>query len=307
VGLEPFYPRNVVTELIYISRDVADYTAFRIPATFSSAHAYGGTMVTSIPLLLGAWQQRRHARVDTLVLLGGLIAAVLGVFVAAARVNAVVLFLLLIVALPSFLMRANALRVATLILVVAGIGWVVSNEVRLQRFATLQDTEFVQQRIGGSVNETFFDVAGRYPLGNGLGGGGTSLPYFLEHRSAGNTTVVENHYAYVLLEQGVPGLVLWVLFLIWVLVPRSSRANSQWRLALLCTRALVAAFLVVGLIGLGLFVSIPQSAMMLLGMGWLAARELPSRTEVQPRMTRAPLAPPPPPAGTAPVGLAANG
>src|SRR6202022_931206 len=107
-------------------------------------------------------------------------------------------------------------------------------------------------------------VAGRYPLGNGLGGGGTSLPYFLEHRNAGNTTVVENHYAYVLLEQGVPGLVLWVLFLIWVLVPRSSRANSQWRLALLCTRALVAAFLVVGLIGLGLFVSIPQSAMMLL-------------------------------------------
>jgi hypothetical protein len=222
-------------------------------------------------------------------------------------VNAVVLFLLLLVALPSFLMRANALRVATLILVVAGIGWVVSNEVRLQRFATLQNTELVQQRIGGSVNESFFDAAGRYPLGNGLGGGGTSLPYFLENRSAGNTTVVENHYAYLLLEQGVPGLVMWVLFLLWVLVPRTSRVNSQWRLAILCTRALVAAFLVIGLIGLGLFVSIPQSAMMLLGMGWLAAREHPSHTDALPRMTRAPLAPLPLPAETAREGLATNG
>jgi hypothetical protein len=307
VGLEPFYPRSIVTELIYMSRDVAEDTAFRIPATFSSAHAYGGTMVTSIPLLLGAWQQRRHAHLDTLVLLGGLTAAVLGVFVAAARVNAVVLFLLLIVALPSFLARMDVPRAIGLILIVVGTAWVVSNEVRLQRFTTLRDTEFVQQRIGGSVNDNVLEVAGRYPLGNGLGGGGTSLPYFLQHRSARDLVVVENHYAYVLLEQGVPGLVLWVLFLLWVLVPRSFRVNSEWRVALRCTRVLVAAFLAVGLIGLGLFVSIPQSAMMLLAMGWLSAREHRSHTEAQPRMARAPLASPLLPAGTAPGGLVANG
>lgn len=297
VGLEPFYPRSSVTELIYASRDVADFTSFRIPATFGSAHAYGGTMVTSIPLLLGAWQQRRNARADTLLLLGGLTAAVLGVFLAAARVNVVVLFLLLLVALPSFLVRANALKVVSLMIVVIGIAWLVTNEVRLQRFTSLQDTELVQQRIGGSVNESFLQAAGRYPLGNGLGGGGTSLPYFLTERAAaGRGTahelmVVENHYAYILLEQGIPGLMLWVAFLLWVMVPRSGRADSRWRLARLTTRALVASFLMVGLIGVGLFVSIPQSAMLLLAMGWLSAREGLPRAEAVPSATHAPLAP----------------
>jgi O-antigen ligase len=84
---------------------------------------------------------------------------------------------------------------------------------------------------------------------------------------------VENHYAYLMLELGFPGLLLWVFFLLWVLVPRRMRANAQWRVALLCTRVLVATFLTIGLIGTGLFVSIPQSAMVLLAMGWLAARE----------------------------------
>ena len=288
LGLERFYPRTSVTELIYVSRDVAD-TAFRIPATFSSAHAYGGTMVTSIPLLLGAWTQRRHRRVDTLVLLGGLAAAILGVFLAAARVNAVVLFLLLIAALPSLVVRMNLLRATSLVLVVVGIAWVVSREARLQRFETLRDTELVQQRIGGSVNDNFFEAARKHPFGNGLGGGGTSLPYFLQDRSASSTVYVENHYAYILLEQGIPGLALWVGFLIWLLVPRRGPTDSPWRAALLCTRVLVAAFLAVGMIGIGLFVSIPQSAMLLLGMGWLAARAPRPRTAALPQVNREPV------------------
>jgi hypothetical protein len=273
VGLESFYPRSSVSEIIYASRDVAGYTAFRIPSTFTSAHAYGGTMVTSIPLLLGAWQQRRHARLDTVMLLGGLGAAVLGVFVAAARMHAVIFFLVMMVAVPSFMARVGTLRTVGLVLVIAASGWVISRDARLQRFTTLQDTEFVQERIGGSVNTTFFDVAALYPLGNGLGGGGTSLPYFLRDRVTKAPVYVENHYAYVLLEQGVPGLALWVLFLIWVMVPRRSGDNAQWRVAILSTRVLVASYLVIGLIGTGLFVSIPQSAMLILAMGWLTARD----------------------------------
>jgi hypothetical protein len=290
VGLERFYPRTSVTELIYVSRDVAD-SAFRIPATFSSAHAYGGTMVTSIPLLLGAWEQRRHRRLDVLVLLGGLAAAILGVFLAAARVDAVVLFLLLIAALPLLVVRMNVVRATSLVLVVVGIAWMVSRETRLQRFETLRDSELVQERIGRSVNESFLEAARRHPFGNGLGGGGTSLPYFLQGRSANSTVLVENHYAYILLEQGIPGLALWVGFLIWVLMPGRGRPGSPWQSALRCTRMLVAAFLAVGLIGIGLFVSIPQSAMMLLGMGWLAAREPRARTVAPPKLHREPPAP----------------
>jgi hypothetical protein len=290
VGLERFYPRTSVTELIYVSRDVAE-TAFRIPAIFSSAHAYGGTMVTSIPLLLGAWEQRRRARLDTLVLLGGLAAAILGVFLAAARVNAVVLFLLLIAALPALVVRMNVLRATSLVLVVVGIAWVVSREARLQRFETLRDTRSVQERIAGSVNDNFFEAARQHPFGNGLGGGGTSLPYFLQNRSASSSVLVENHYAYVLLEQGIPGLALWVGFLIWVLMPGRGRPGSPWRSTLRCTRMLVAAYLAVGMIGIGLFVSIPQSAMLLLGMGWLSAREPRPRTAAVPQVTREPAAP----------------
>jgi hypothetical protein len=243
-------------------------------------------MVTSIPLLLGAWEQRRHARLDTLVLLGGLAAAILGVFLAAARVNAVVLFLLLIAALPALVVRMNVLRATSLVLVVVGIAWVVSREARLQRFETLRDTKSVQERIAGSVNENFFEAARQHPFGNGLGGGGTSLPYFLQNRSASSTVLVENHYAYILLEQGIPGLALWVGFLIWVLTPGRSRPGSPWQSTLRCTRVLVAAFLAVGMIGIGLFVSIPQSALLLLGMGWLAARDPRPRTVALPRVTR---------------------
>jgi len=290
VGLERFYPRSAVTELIYLSRDVAE-TAFRIPATFTSAHAYGGTMVTSIPLLLGAWEQRRHARADTLALLGGLAAAILGVFLAAARVNAVILFLLLIAALPALVVRMNFLRATSLAMIVVGIGWVVSREERLQRFETLRDTDVVQNRIAGSVNDNFLEAARKHPFGNGLGGGGTSLPYFLQNQTANSTLVVENHYAYVLLEQGIPGLALWVGFLVWVLMPGGGRRHSPWRTALRCTRVLVAAFLAVGMIGIGLFVSVPQSALLLLGMGWLAAREPRRQFATMPQVTRAPSAP----------------
>jgi hypothetical protein len=305
VGVEPFYPVSSVTQLIYMSRDVAEYTAFRIPSIFSSAHAYGGTMVTSIPLLLGAWQQRRHVRIDTVLLIGGLAAAVLGVFFAAARIHAVVLFLLMLVAVPSFAARVGSLRAVGLIVIIAAAGWLVSREVRLQRFTTLQDTELVQERIGGSVNATFFDVVGMYPFGNGLGGGGTSLPYFLQDRMTREPVLVENHYAYVLLEQGLPGLVLWVLFLLWVLVPKGTRGNSKWRVALLCNRMLVASFLAIGLIGTGLFVSIPQSAMMMLAMGWLAARDQLPRADAAVWTPAAALSPVQPRPGR--EGLAASG
>jgi hypothetical protein len=45
------------------------------------------------------------------------------------------------------------------------------------------------------------------------------------------------------------------------------------------------------MIGIGLFVSIPQSAMLLLGMGWLSAREPRPRTVAPPRVAREPRGP----------------
>ena len=58
VGIERFFPRNVTTDGIYNSNDVAGFTAYRIPSSFSSAHAYAGTMVHTLPLLIGASTSR---------------------------------------------------------------------------------------------------------------------------------------------------------------------------------------------------------------------------------------------------------
>ena len=52
VGIEHFFPRNAATEIMYNSADVGEEGLFRIPSLFSSAHAFGGTMVASLPLLL---------------------------------------------------------------------------------------------------------------------------------------------------------------------------------------------------------------------------------------------------------------
>ena len=73
----------------------------------------------------------------------------------------------------------------------------------------------VSERIGESVNDSFFDVISQHPLGRGLAGGGTSIPYFLrEDREPAQ--IIENEYARIALEQGLPGLMIWLLFLVWV-------------------------------------------------------------------------------------------
>ena len=104
------------------------------------------------------------------------------------------------------------------LIVLAAVGYVVAGEQRLQRFTTLQDPEFLSERLVGSVNLSFLELARQYPLGNGLGGGGTSVPYFLQNRIR-NVVTMENEYARILLELGLPGLVMWAMFLIWVVHP----------------------------------------------------------------------------------------
>ena len=51
LGVPTFYPANAVTEIIYRSNDVANYTAYRIPACFAHAAPYGSTMLVTVPWL----------------------------------------------------------------------------------------------------------------------------------------------------------------------------------------------------------------------------------------------------------------
>ena len=89
----------------------------------------------------------------------------------------------------------------------------MSSQERLQRFLTLRDTEALVERIGWSINTSLIEAVVEYPLGNGLGGGGTSIPYFLQDRIR-HPVLLENEYARIVLELGLPGLGLWLVFLV---------------------------------------------------------------------------------------------
>jgi len=269
IGVDRFFPyREGVTTIIYMSADVAGYAAFRIPATFTNSHAYGGMMVGTIPLLVGAWLQKHNRAWHWRLLSVSLIASIMGVFMAAARTPVIFLFVLLTVA--TFSGKMKLYTKLGWVMMLAGIIWIVSSDARLQRFTTLKDTDMVTERVYGSVNEGFINLAVRYPMGNGLGGGGTSLPYFLQDRVK-ERPIVENEYARIMLEQGMPGLCLWVAFLLWAFSRRINRWPSNWELGRRLAWCMTSISFATAFIGTGLLTAIPGTSLILMLLGWLIA------------------------------------
>lgn len=269
-GLERFYPHNGVTALIYVSKDVLGHTQYRIPASFVNAHAYGGTMVLGLPLLVGAVVQKHKSNVQLQLLVLGIAAALVGILMSAARTHFVVAAILIIVA--TFSLRSRVGYALGWLILIFSIGWFVSGQERLQRFMELRDTDAIVQRISWSVNMSFFEIASQYPFGNGLGGGGTSIPYFLQGRIV-NPVGIENEYARITLEQGIVGLVIWVIFIFWLYSRRSLDPNDPWYLGKRLAWVSSAALFVVGLTGTGLLTSIPQSSLFFLLIGWVGAQQ----------------------------------
>jgi hypothetical protein len=266
MGVEPFFPVNAVTEIIYKSGDVAGYSAYRIPACFANAHSYGGAMVFSLAWLFGAWAQPDAGPRRRALLLAGMSAAVLGVFLCAARTH--VLLLAVVVLAAAFSGGLRARHVVPLLGVLGAIGFVVSGEERLQRFLTLLDSESFVDRIEGSVNLGFFELALAYPMGNGMGAGGTSIPFFLMdllHNPIG----LENEYGRLLLELGLPGLLLWIAFMWWVVRRWPAQMDDSWLLGRRLLWFLSLASFANGLLGTGLMTAIPQSTLLFLGIGFL--------------------------------------
>lgn len=270
LGIPRFFPYNAVTALIYKQHDIGGYEWSRIPATFASAHAYAGTMVVSLPLLLGAWLQKRSYRRQRGLIALAIGATLLGIFTAGARSHAVIALVLLLVTTVSGRIRLVH-RVAWIVLILS-VGWVVSREVRLQRFASLRDTEYVSDRVALSFNYGFLGAVAEYPLGNGLGGGGTNIPHFLQQRLH-RPIVIENEYARIALELGIPGLAIWIVFLIWAFARRPSRPGDAWELGRRLAWCSGALYFGTGWIGLGLLSSIPHAAFLLLCTGWIVMPE----------------------------------
>jgi hypothetical protein len=268
LGLEVFYPRNPITELIYRSSDVAGHTAYRIPATFSTSAGYGATMVATIPLLGAVWASSSASRLDKLLMVAGLLAASLGAFVCGSR--SPVIFLIVLAAVIAFELRAR-LGYLLLVLLVAGVvAYVVSGEARFQRFTTLQDPDVLSERISVSVNLGVFEVLARYPLGAGLGSAfGTNIPPIL--RSLAHEQVgVENEYARIAVEQGWIGLIVWLSFLIWLLTRRRDRTPMGGKLGSRLMYCFVLASWLNALFGTGTLAAIPGTALLLLQMTMLS-------------------------------------
>ncbi|MDQ3387933.1 MAG: hypothetical protein M3483_00365 [Gemmatimonadota bacterium] len=270
IGIEPFFPRNAVTELIYRSNDVNTGTllgGYRIPATFANSASYAGMMVITTPFFLGLWPQV-GGRPWTRRLLGAaLVACVLGVFMAASRSNFLVLLILLVVS--TFRGRLGAAGLAAWTVSIGALAWTVAaNERLFARFMSLSLDTFVE-RLSWSVNEGFIKLAFAYPLGNGLGGGGSSMPYFLQPLIR-NPIAIENQYGAILVEQGIPGLVIWVAFLLWVFARRTTPRGDPWRLGRSLAWYGCAAYFGLGLIGVGTLTSVPFSVVLLLLLGWIS-------------------------------------
>jgi hypothetical protein len=269
LGLQRFYPLSPVTELIYRSRDAGGGN-YRIPAIFSNAHSYAGTMVGTLPLLLSLTGLPSASTWQRLLAILGSASAFFGVLYANTRTNFALAGMIVIAFVLMGKMKIHFK--ALLLLIVIGVCAVALTNERFQRFRSLQSTEEVAGRIAGSVNRSFLEVLTEYPMGNGLGGGGTSIPHFLAsqvRRAIG----VENEYARIALELGIPGLIIWVGFLGWTLARGANiDKGDPWRSGRILQLFSFAITYVQSMLGTGLLTSIPGTVMSMIFLAWLIAK-----------------------------------
>ncbi len=271
LGVPRFFPPSPVTRIIYASADV-EGGFFRIPAIFSSAHAFGGTMIDTIPFLVGLWTNS-DTRLGRWLGLIGISTAMLGVLMSATRQNfifgcAMVIFFV-------FTAKVKGKQRIAFLIVVGAVAVMALTNTRFQRFKSLGETSQVTDRIAGSVNRGFWEILVEYPMGNGLGGGGTSIPYFLEG-DVRNPIGMENEYSRILSEQGVIGFLLWLSFILWFLSrARTAFEKGPWAASRRLTWTISAFGFGTAWIGTGILTSIPATLLLMVGMGWTAVPEGP--------------------------------
>jgi hypothetical protein len=268
-GVEPFFPVNAASRIIYMSSVTGDARAVRIPATFSSAHAYGGTMVGLVPVLVLLLDSERS--VVRALTMSALCAAALGVFACAGRLPFIGLLLVFAVVVLRGVrrrgMRAGAVAVIALLAIM------VPREDRLQRFETLSDSEYVSSRVEISINAGLVDTIVEEPLGRGLGSAvGTSIPYFLADEAKPQVGL-ESEFARIGIEQGLAGLVLWLAFAGSLLL-RNPKSLTRFGGAADVGMWVFCIFTwASGWIGVGFLSAVPGTMLLMVYMGVIAGTE----------------------------------
>lgn len=269
-GVQAIFPQNAATIGIYraVVATTPDELYLRIPATFSSAHHYGGTMVASAPFLINYLLGRDVSVVRRWLILAGLVGAAVGTFLCGARSPAAHLVVL---AAAVLLMTRPSPRI------LAGLGvsavvtaYVVLTSPRFQRVLTLTEDGVLTQRLGGQ-QFALLDLVFEYPLGAGLGSAfGTSIPYFLqEYAAAVDQIGIESEFARIALEQTIVGLLLWWVFFAFLLLAKPKPVSQDWVLGTASMRVFVALVWLSGYFGAGMFNSLPSSCLFLLEIGIL--------------------------------------
>jgi hypothetical protein len=263
LGVERFFPLNAVTEIIYNSADVGPEGELRIPATFSNAHSFGGTMAGTLPLLLHRLGRPGGRPLVLLALVG----TAMGCFICGARTPVIQLGVMGVVLVASTRLSPRVL--AAMAVVVLGVGYLVASSERFQRFQTLEDTDYVEERVGSSVNRGLLDILQDYPVGAGLGAaGGTSVPFFLSGYLRPQVGL-ESEVSRIQLEQGVVGLLCWAAFVGWTLARLPRAGERVTHLARRAMWAFVLSSWVTAFIGTGILTAIPGTVLLLMMMGVL--------------------------------------
>jgi hypothetical protein len=247
---------------MYNSNDiiVGGRSFLRIPATFVQSHVYAATMNMSIPFLAHGLESGKRVR---LLCIAGIGAAIIGVFMSGARTPVVFLVLSVLYVLTTVRVRAQTW--AALVVVSGVMAFLVLNNQRLQRFQSLGDTDYVSDRIYSSVNASFLDALTEHPLGKGLAAGyGTNIPGFLS-LDAKPQIGLESEYARIVIDTGIPGLMMWLAFFFMAL--RRKVGNHMTAAMRTYSAPVVLTTILGGALGAGMFTAIPSAAMFLLLVG----------------------------------------
>jgi hypothetical protein len=225
-------------------------------------------MVFTVPIIFGAWSLGTGDRWRKILLIAGMGAAFLGVLMAATRQGIILAAALVVIASVSG--KLGPLKRVVWAAAIVAVIWGAMHNERWQRYKEL-DSQTVEDRLSGSVNRSFWEVLVEYPMGNGLGGGGTSIPYFLASQVR-NPVWVENEYCRILLEQGLVGLVLWIGFIVWYVTKRAAFVKDEWLIGRRMAWYLCILTFLNGALGVGTLFSIPNSFLFLLCVGWTSVR-----------------------------------
>jgi hypothetical protein len=265
-GIEALYPRSPITELMFRSKDVAG-GYYRVPSFFLSAHAYGGTMLGTLPLLLGRGFDRGVRLWERGLMAVGTVASLAGILMCSARQPALIFVIATLITWAC--MRFNPIvgAVAAVLVTAAAIA-ALSND-RLQRaIATFEDPDQIIERVYGSANESSLQLFWHYPAGAGLGSA-SSIPYFLVDRAPPQISS-ENEYSRIQVEEGWVGLFAWLGFLGWLFYrPPRPLLDRPWQLGAIFMFAFALTSWATAIIGTGLTAAIPGTVLLFTQMGVL--------------------------------------